>query len=280
MQRCCESLEGYERRLREAERSAATIEKYLRDAGAFLTFLGGRPPSRALLVAYKERLMRRYAPASVNAMLAGINGYLAFLGREELRLKPLRLQRPAFASAERELSREEYLRLVESAKRAGDARAALLMQTLCGTGIRVSELPYITIESARRGAARVSLKGKHRLVLLPPALRRALLHYASRMGIERGPVFLGRGGKPLHRSQVWRAMRAHAARAGVPPEKIFPHNLRHLFARTFYALSRDIAKLADVLGHSNLGTTQLYLRSSGREHARLLSRLGLVVDSG
>jgi len=265
--------------LRQEERSPATVTKYLRDAAHFEGYARGRPLSRGLLIAYKEHLFARYAPASVNSMLAAVNGYLTFLGCPELRVRQLRVQRRAFAAEERELGREEYLRLVAAARKGGEERTALIMQAICSTGIRVSELRYITVEAALAGAAEVNLKGKTRMVLLPRALQKALIRYARKRGITAGPVFLTKGGRPIHRSQVWRDMRALAARAGVEPSKVFPHNLRHLFAKVFYALSNDIARLADVLGHSSIDTTRIYLRTSGREHARLLERMNLVVDT-
>ena len=266
-------LQAFEKHLRENEKSPATIEKYLRDARAFLCWLDGRKPTKELTVCYKEGLTERYEAASVNSMLAGINSYLSFSGRADCRVKPLRVQRTLFGSEERELSREEYTRLVRA---AGGAQIGVVMQTICGTGIRVSELRHITAEALREGRAAVRNKGKTRVILIPAALRRLLLGYMKKAGVTTGSVFLSKNKTPLDRSTVWRRMKALCERAGVDPRKVFPHSLRHLFARTFYRACQDVAKLADVLGHSSLETTRIYLLTSGAEHQRQLDRLGLV----
>ena len=256
-------LQAFEKHLRENEKSPATIEKYLRDARAFLRWLDGRKPTKELTVCYKEGLTERYEAASVNSMLAGVNSYLSFSGRADCRVKPLRVQRTLFGSEERELSREEYARLVRA---AGGAQIGVVMQTICGTGIRVSELRHITAEAGREGRAAVRNKGKTRVILIPAALRRLLLGYMKKAGVTTGSVFLSKSKTPLDRSTVWRRMKALCERAGVDPRKVFPHSLRHLFARAFYSADKDISRLADILGHSSVETTRVYIVSSGLEH--------------
>ncbi|MCI8698900.1 MAG: tyrosine-type recombinase/integrase [Oscillospiraceae bacterium] len=271
------SLDRYRDHLIQEERAPATVEKYLRDAGAFAAWLEGRPVSRELVHAWKEALIAQgRTPATVNAKLAAVNGLLALLGAGRCRARYLKLQRRAFRDSARELTREEYQRLVDAARRGGQARLELLLETICATGIRVSELRYITVEAAGRGRAEVSLKGKVRVVLLPGKLCRKLLKYAQKHKIASGEVFLTRGGGSLSRKQIWREMKGLCARAGVEPTKVFPHNLRHLFATAFYQATRDIVRLADVLGHSSIDTTRIYLAATGEEHVRQLERLRLI----
>ena len=230
-----------------------------------------------IVVCWKEHLLSRgYAPATINSMLAAINRLFKYLGRDDCRVKELRLQRQIFRRAERELSRNEYFRLLDAARAMGRERLALLMETICATGIRVSEVKYITAEAIRRGRAEISLKGKLRTVLLPGKLCRKLEKYARKEKITAGEIFLTRSGRGLSRRQIWAEMKSVCRQAGVVPTKVFPHNLRHLFARCFYQACRDIARLADVLGHSHMETTRIYLVSSGREHARQIERLGLI----
>ena len=271
------SLHRYRDHLIQEERAPATVEKYLRDAGAFAAWLEGRPVSRELVHAWKEALIAQgRAPATVNAKLAAVNGLLALLGAGRCQARYLKLQRRAFRDSARELTRGEYQRLVDAARRGGQARLELLLETICATGIRVSELRYITVEAAGRGRAEVSLKGKVRVVLLPGKLCRKLLKYAQKHKIASGEVFLTRGGGSLSRKQIWREMKGLCAQAGVEPTKVFPHNLRHLFATAFYQATRDIVRLADVLGHSSIDTTRIYLAATGEEHVRQLERLRLI----
>ena len=271
------SLHRYRDHLIQEERAPATVEKYLRDAGAFAAWLEGRPVSRELVHAWKEALIAQgRAPATVNAKLAAVNGLLALLGAGRCQARYLKLQRRAFRDSARELTRGEYQRLVDAARRGGQTRLELLLETICATGIRVSELRYITVEAAGRGRAEVSLKGKVRVVLLPGKLCRKLLKYAQKHKIASGEVFLTRGGGSLSRKQIWREMKGLCARAGVEPTKVFPHNLRHLFATAFYQATRDIVRLADVLGHSSIDTTRIYLAATGEEHVRQLERLRLI----
>ena len=270
-------LEAFAAQLRQEERSPGTVEKYLRDVAAFAAWLGSAEASREAAAGWKETLVKQgQAPATINAKLAAVNRFFAFDGRPECRVQPLRLQRRLFREEARELSCEEYRRLLETARKLGRERLELLLETICATGIRVSEVRYITVEAARRGAAEIALKGKIRTILLPGKLRRKLLRYAGAKKIASGGIFLTRNGKDICRRQVWAEMKALADRAGVAPGKVFPHNLRHLFAVTFYRVCRDVARLADVLGHSSIETTRIYLRTSGREHIRTLERLNLL----
>lgn len=263
--------------LREQERAEQTIEKYLHDLRALMVFLNGESLTKAALISWKENLQENYAAASVNAMLAAVNSYLSYRGRGELRVKPLRMQRDLFCRVEKELTRDEYVRLVQAAGQRGNERLALLLQTICATGIRVSELQFITLEAARSGRAEVNCKGKRRTVFLPEKLRRMLLRFAKGRGIGSGAVFCTRCGKPLDRSNIWRDMKALCESAGVQPGKVFPHNLRHLFARTYYAVEKDLSRLADLLGHTSISTTRIYTVESGGTHARQIERMGLLV---
>ena len=261
--------------LRQEEKSTGTIEKYLRDAAAFAAHMGGAPVTKEAVASWRDGLVTRgYAPTTVNSMVASVNALLRFLGWEGCRVRALRLQRRMFRDQSRELTREEYERLLTAA--SGKPRLSLLMETICATGIRVSEVQYITVEAAREGRTQISLKGKIRVIMLPGKLCRKLLKYAGKQKIASGEIFLTRSGKGLTRRQIWAEMKALCDKAGVERSKVFPHNLRHLFARMFYRVTRDIAKLSDVLGHSSIETTRIYLISTGAEHARALDRLGLV----
>ena len=270
-------IEAFAQYLRDQERSAATIEKYVHDVRALADFLNGRDISKGLLLEWKEALIEAYAPASVNTMLAAVNRFLAFCGLGDLRLRKLKIQKSLFLSEDKELTRAEYVRLVQAAQRQENARLSLVIQTICATGIRVSELRFITAEAVQSDRAEVSNKGKRRAVFLPDKLRRLLKSYLQKQKITAGAVFLSRNGRPLDRSNIWRDMKALCESAGVAPGKVFPHNLRHLFARTFYALEKDLSRLADILGHSSVNTTRIYTAESGAVHARLLGRLNLVV---
>lgn len=269
-------LQNFAAHLRREEKSPGTVEKYLRDGAAFAAHMGGAPVTKDAVAAWRDGLAARgYAPATVNSMVASVNALLRFLGWEDRRVKALRLQRRVFRDQSRELTREEYGRLLAAA--GEKPRLALLMETICSTGIRVSEARYITVEAARDGRAEIALKGKIRVILLPGKLCRKLLKYAGKQKIASGEIFLTRSGKGLTRRQIWAEMKALCAKAGVERSKVFPHNLRHLFARMFYRVTRDIAKLSDVLGHSSMETTRIYLISTGAEHAQALDRLGLVL---
>ena len=271
-----ETLAAFARQLGEEERSPATLEKYLREVRQFAAFLGGREVTRELAAAWREELSARQSPATVNGKLTALDRLLAFLGWEDCRVKHLRVQRQLFRDSARELSREEYARLVETARRLGRGRLSLLMETICATGIRVSEVRYITAEAVREGRTEIALKGKIRTILLPGKLCRKLEKYARQKKITSGELVLTRSGRPMSRKQIWAEMKGVCRAAGVAPSKVFPHNLRHLFARCFYRVSRDVAKLADVLGHSSIETTRIYLISTGAEHARTLDQLRLI----
>ena len=261
--------------LRE-EKSTATQEKYLRDVRAFYAFAGSRPVTKEMVVAYKRNCTERgYAVRSVNSMLASVNSFLCFLGWTQCKVKSIRIQRQVYCAEDKELTKAEYMRLLNAAKK--NEQLNLLLQTICGTGIRVSELRYFTVEAMRRGEVTVDCKRKTRRVLVPGKLKRALLDFAKRRNISSGPIFLGKGGKALDRSSIWRQMKGLCQAAGVAPSKVFPHNLRKLFARTFYGIEKDIAKLADILGHSSIDTTRIYIMTTGVEHRRKIERLGLVV---
>ena len=267
----------YETALREAEKSAATMEKYLHHVRQFVAHDAGRRIDKALVLEYKTRLGKLYAPSSANAALAAVNGFLRFWGFESCCVKPFKVQKQVYCSEEKELTREEYVRLIKAAKEKSSERLALLLETICATGIRVSELPYITVEAVARGEAVVHCKGKTRTVFLPAALQKKLRRYMQSQKIQSGPVFITRTGKPMNRSNIWREMKALCERANVAPSKVFPHSLRHLFARTFYSIDHDVAELADLLGHSNINTTRIYIITTGAEHRRKMETMRLVI---
>ena len=270
-------ITAYARFLLDEERASATVEKYIRDIRSFASWLEGREVSKDTVVQWKSDLLAQdKAPSTVNGKLSALNGLFGFLGWDDRRIKFLKLQKKVFRETDRELTREEYRRLLETARCRYLNWLELLMETICSTGIRVSEVKYITAEALRAGRADISLKGKIRTVLLPGKLCRKLQKYAKKQKITSGEVFLTRSGKGVSRRQIWAEMKALCKQARVAPSKVFPHNLRHLFARTFYRVSRDVAKLADVLGHSSIETTRIYLISTGAEHVRQLERLGLI----
>ena len=272
-----EQITAFERYLRTEERSSGTIEKYLRDVRAFAVWLNGRIVTKETAAGWKEHLFdRHYAPVTINSMLAAINAFFRFVGWEDCRVKFLKIQRRIFREASRELSREEYDRLLSTAHTLGRDRLALLMETICASGIRVSEVRYITVEAARQGQTEIALKGKIRTILLPDKLCRKLLKYARHKKIASGEIFRTESGKSLGRRQIWAEMKQLCKYAGVAPSKVFPHNLRHLFATTFYRACRDISRLADVLGHSSIETTRIYLLTTGSEQVKQMDQLGLV----
>ena len=271
-----EQLQAYRVHLREQEREESTIIKYTHSVSAFMSWLGARPLTKEDAVAWKEELKSRCAPATVNASLAALNGFFRFIGRDDCRLKFLKVQRRVFRDQSRELSQQKFRRLVESAAAHGKTRLALLLETIGGTGIRVGEVRYITVEAAQTGKAEITLKGKIRTILLPSKLCRKLLKYAKKQGISSGVIFRTRTGRLLTRRQIWAEMKSICKAAGVDGSKVFPHNLRHMFAVAFYRACRDVVKLADVLGHSSIDTTRIYLMTSEKEHQRQLNRLRLV----
>ena len=272
------SVEDFVYFLRNEEKSRNTVEKYLRDAKAFFAFLKGEEVTKETVIAYKQRLLENgYAPRSVNSVLASLNSLFAFLGWHDCRVKALKLQRQIFCPEEKELTKAEYERLCRAAKEKHNERLNLILQTICGTGIRVSELSFITAEAVKSGEAVVSLKGKTRTVFLVKPLQKKLLRYLAEQKIQSGPVFVTRTGKPMSRTNIWREMKGLCGEAGVNPQKVFPHNLRHLFARVFYGIEKDIAKLADILGHSSIETTRIYIISTGTEHRRRMERMRLIL---
>ena len=261
------------------EKSSATCEKYLRDVRRFLAFAGEKPVTKELVVQWKKQLVEQgYAVRSVNSMLASVNSFTTFLGWHDCRVKNIRLQRQTYCPENRELTKPEYLRLLKAAE--GSEQLNLILQTICGTGIRVSELRYFTVDAVRQGEVTVNCKSKNRTILVPGKLRKLLLGYARRRKVREGVIFTGKNGAPMDRSIIWRQMKRLCTAAGVQATKVFPHNLRKLFARTFYCMEKDIAKLADILGHGSINTTRIYLMSTGTEHRRKIEGLGLVVSGG
>ena len=264
--------------LQSEEKSKNTIEKYCRDAAAFVSYLAGSVVTKEKVVAYKTRLIEEnYAVRSVNSMLASLNSLFSFLNWMDLKVKSIRIQHQIYCPEEKELTKAEYIRLLNAAKQNKNQRLNLLIQTICSTGIRVGELPFITVEAVKCGEATVSLKGKTRRVFLVKELKRKLLRYAAEQKILSGPVFITRNGMPMNRTNIWREMKSLCELAEVNPSKVFPHNLRHLFARTFYRMEKDIAVLADILGHSNINTTRIYIITTGDEHRRRMENMRLVI---
>ena len=271
-----EEINEFARYLCREEKSAATQEKYLRDVQAFNVYLGGKEITKELVIAWKKHLVEQgYAVRSINSMLASLNSLLDFLGLSACKVKNIRTQRQTYSAEDRELSKAEYLRLLEASKK--NEQLNLVLQTICGTGIRVSELRYFTVEAIRYGEVIVDCKNKTRTILVPGKLKKLLLSYAKRHGVIAGPIFVTRTGKPMNRSNIWSAMKKLCETSGVKPSKVFPHNLRKLFARTFYGIEKDIAKLADILGHSSINTTRIYIMTTGQEHRQKIERLGLVI---
>lgn len=264
--------------LKNEEKSQNTTEKYLRDVRMFAAHFRGTEITKEMVIAYKSKLLaEHYAVRSVNSMLASLNSLFTFLGWSDCKVKSMKLQRQIYCPEEKELTKAEYLRLVNTAKRKGKERLNLILQTICGTGIRVSELEYITVEAAKSGKAVVALKGKTRSVFLVKELQKKLLRYATEQNISSGTIFITRNGKPLSRTNIWREMKGLCQEAGVNPQKVFPHNLRHLFARVFYGIEKDIAKLADILGHSSINTTRIYIISTGSEHRKRMENMHLIL---
>ncbi len=270
-------ITDFETELRNDEKSSNTIEKYLRDVRCFATFAGESTIDKALVLEYKAQLEKEYALASVNSMLAAINSFFKFVGWYDCCVKQFKVQRKTYCSEESELTRQEYISLVRTAEHKKNERLSLLIQTICGTGIRVSELRFITVEAVNRGESVVTCKGKSRKVFIVKDLCRKLQKYIKEQNIVSGAIFITKTGKPMNRSNIWREMKSLCEQAGVNPNKVFPHNLRHLFARTFYGIEKDIAKLADILGHSSINTTRIYIITTGAEHRRKLENMRLII---
>ncbi len=270
-------IEDFRKNLELQEKSTSTIEKYIRDVKAFSVYAENAAITKEKVIAYKKYLRNNYAVRSVNSMLASINSLFSFLGWHDLKVKSLKLQQQIFCSEDRELTKAEYARLCKTAKRKKNKRLNLILQTICGTGIRVSELQFITVEAAKQGEAVVNCKAKTRSVFIVKELKQKLLRYAAEQNIKSGMIFVTRTGKPISRTNIWREMKALCVEANVNPEKVFPHNLRHLFARVFYGIEKDIAKLADILGHSSINTTRIYIISTGTEHRKRMENMHLII---
>ena len=272
------NVTAYTAYLKRIERSNNTIEKYHRDVLSFARWLNNRSVDCENVVEWKQYLLQKgYAPATINSMLIAVNRFFDIMGWADCKVNTLKLQKRLFREENRELTKEEYSRLVETAVQEGKKRLALLMETICATGIRVSEVQYITVEAAQQGRAEISLKGKIRTILLPGKLCKKLLKYAKKQKTVSGKIFLTRNGTGLSRKQIWAEMKEICRAAGVAASKVFPHNLRHLFAKTFYRVTHDVAKLADLLGHSSIETTRIYLLSTGSEHEMLINKLKLII---
>lgn len=271
------AIKAFEKHLKDDEKSENTVAKYLRDLYYFLNFTQGKPIDKAMMLEYKALLDEQYALTSANSMIAAVNAFLRFMGWLDCCIKQFKVQNKAFCSEDKELTKAEYIRLVNTAKEEGNERLKLLLQTICGTGIRVSELQFITVEAVRKGEAVVSCKNKTRTVFIVRELQKKLLNYIKVKGITTGCIFITKSGKPMSRCNIWREMKALCEQAGVSPDKVFPHNLRHLFARTFYGIEKDITKLADILGQSNINTTRIYIITTGAEHKRKMENMRLII---
>lgn len=269
-------IENFENYLINEEKASATLEKYMRDIKAFFEWISGTEIDKQKVLNYKEYLIGKFAPTSVNSVLSSLNSFFEFNNWYELKVKMLKIQKQIFAQKDKELSKAEYERLLDAAKAKSNERLYLLMQTICSSGIRVSELQYITVDAVKLRKATINCKGKMRIVILPKELCRMLTEYAKTQKITSGSVFVTKTGKPLDRSTIWKMMKALCESARVSKNKVFPHNLRHLFARTFYTLQKDIVRLADILGHSSVNTTRIYTMESGEIHRRQIQKLGLL----
>lgn len=272
-------MNDFKQALYEGEKSSSTIKKYMRDIKKLKEFLAGRELNKALLIKYKEELEKcgEFKISSINSFLAAANHFCEVMGWGGLRIKMIKVQRDTFCPEDKELTQDEYKCLIDTAMSEGDEKLALIIQTLGSTGIRISELQYVTVESLKSGMADIYNKGKMRKILYPSDLQRVLKEFAVKMNIKCGSIFRTGSGRAVDRSNVWKAMKKLCVRAGVDREKVYPHNLRHLFAKGFYKVKKDIAKLADVLGHSSIETTRIYIKSTGREHKRQLDMMKLVV---
>ncbi len=270
-------IEDFRKNLELQEKSTSTIEKYIRDVKAFSAYTENAAITKEKVIAYKKYLRNNYAVRSVNSMLASINSLFSFLGWHDLRVKSLKLQQQVFCPEEKELTKAEYARLCKTAERKHNERLNLILQTICGTGIRVSELQFITVEAVKNGEAIVNCKAKTRAVFIVKELKQKLLRYAAEQNIKSGMIFVTRTGKPISRTNIWREMKDLCEEANVNPKKVFPHNLRHLFARVFYGIEKDIAKLADILGHSSINTTRIYIISTGTEHRKRMENMHLII---
>lgn len=270
-------LKDFEKFLFENERSTATIQKYLHDVRHFADFANGKSVTKDTVLSYKEKLAETHALTSANSMLAAFNTFFLFLGCNELCVKQFKVQKQTYLPEEKELTKAEYIRLISAAEKDNNERLSLIIQTICGSGIRVSELKFITAEAVQKGKAEVSCKGKTRTVFIVKELKNKLLKYMKAQNIKSGCIFITKTGKPVNRTNIWREMKNLCEKANVNPQKVFPHNLRHLFARVFYKIEKDIAKLADILGHSSINTTRIYIMTTGAEHLRRMESMRLII---
>ena len=271
-----ELIQKFKTYLINEEKSSATLEKYIRDVSAFMQWLNDRAVEKVVVMEYKQNLIENYAPASANSILSSINSFFGYMEWYDCKVKTFKIQKQIFANKEKELTKAEYDRLLTAAKKKQNEKLYMLMQTICSTGIRVSELRHITTEAVRKGEAVINCKGKMRVVILPKQLCRMLASYIKEQNVLSGPVFVTKNGKPLDRSNIWKLMKDLCESAGVSKEKVFPHNLRHLFARTYYSLEKDVVRLADILGHSSVNTTRIYTMETGEQHRIQIQRLGLL----
>lgn len=273
-------LSKYQEYLYEEEKSPATISKYLSDLQKLMDFLREREVTKKEIIEYKEMLKgsKKYQLSSINSFLAAANSFFEYMGWQELRVKTFRIQKNAFTPDNKNLTKQEYKKLVRTAERKGQGRLSLILETICATGIRISELSEITVSCVKKGTADIYCKGKVRRILIPRELQKKILYYIQKNNLQQGAVFRTSSGNAVDRSNIWKEMKALCEEAEVEKEKVFPHNLRHLFAKSFYQIEKDIAKLADVLGHSNIETTRIYIRTPGYEHRRQLEAMGLVLS--
>ena len=271
-----ELIQKFKTYLINEEKSSATLEKYIRDVIAFMQWLNDRVVKKVVVMEYKQNLIENYAPASANSMLSSINSFFGYMEWYDCKVKTFKIQKQIFANKDKELTKAEYERLLIAAKGMQNEKLYMLMQTICSTGIRVSELRYITTDSVHRGKAIINCKGKMRVVILPKQLCKMLSAYIKEQKISSGSVFVTKNGKPLDRSNIWKLMKDLCESAGVSKDKVFPHNLRHLFARTYYSLEKDVVRLADILGHSSVNTTRIYTMETGEQHRIQIQRLGLL----
>lgn len=271
-----EIIKSYREFLIEDEKSPATIDRYIRDINLFFIWLADKNIDKATLLDYKSKLQRQYAISSVNSKLSSLNNYLEWAGMPNLRLKTFKIQKQTFYSTDKELTKKEYIKLLDAAQASNNMQLCYIMQTICSTGIRVSELKFITVECLKKRKVKINLKSKIRQIFLPDDLCELLLEYSAGKGIKKGVVFITKNGKPIDRSNIWKSMKKLCNKAGVSPEKIFPHNLRHLFARTFYSIQKDIVRLSDLLGHTSINTTRIYTIENGDMHRKQIQSLKLI----
>ncbi len=271
-----ELIQKFKAYLIDEEKSSSTLDKYIRDITVFMEWCKETELNKSVVLEYKQHVVKKYAPASVNSILSSLNSFFAYNEWYDLKVKALKIQRQIFASKDKELTKAEYERLLVAAKQKKNQRLYYLMQTICATGIRVSELKSITVSAVKSGQAVINCKGKMRIVILPEQLCKMLKDYIKENNIKSGSVFVSKNGKPLDRSNIWSDMKKLCESAGVSKDKVFPHNLRHLFARTYYSIQKDVVRLADILGHSNVNTTRIYTMETGEIHRQQMQKLGLL----